>query len=132
MSVRALSEWKNSYFYLSTLYRREKLTRIAKGEREDEFRRFHDFVFKYHILVPGRKSLGKEEVLAILPVEFSKRHQDIGQKFLTFFKESKYIDINRDQWSVMLVVFALLSKGETYDVDGACTIRSNMNRSDDL
>lgn len=102
-------------------YRKEKLTRIATGG--GEFRQFHDFVFRYHILIPGRKSLLKDEVLAILPIEFSKYYKEMADKFLLFFKQSKYIDINRDQWSMMLLVFSVLSKGEAYDLDGACIVR---------
>jgi len=104
------------------LYRKDKLTQVAKGEKEDEFRRFHDFVFKYHILIPERKSLLKEEAMAIMTVEFSKYYKEISQKFITFFKDSRYLDIKRDQWSMMLLVFSVLTKKETYDVDGACII----------
>lgn len=117
--------------FIYSYYRKDKLTRIAKGEREDEFREFHDFVFRFHILVPGRKSLLKDEALAILPLEFSKHKKEMCQKFINFFKESKYIDINHDQWKMMLIVFSILSKKATYDVDGACII-SLMNRSNDL
>ena len=73
-------------------------------------------------MIPGKKSLTKEEAEVILSIEFTQYYANICKKFLQFLKESKYKDINNDQWMLMLDVFEIFERKEKYDLDGACII----------
>ena len=96
-----------------------RLKEIASGKDSNEFKTFHDFVFKYHMLSPGQRTLDVQSAEAILKIELYW-HFPLCTKFIEFMKATGKDHINRDQWTLMIEVLDLLTKGGKYDVNYAC------------
>lgn len=74
------------------------------------------------MLTPGKKTLTKEEAVAILSIEFTKIYSKISKKFIEFLDNNNYNTINCDQWALMTVVFPILENETKYDLDGPCIL----------
>ena len=96
-----------------------KLKKVANAENIEEFRKFHNFVFNYHLFQPGQRTLDIISAEALLSIELYKRFP-ICKKFIEFLRSGKNECINKDQWSLMLDVFTIMAKGDSYDPNSSC------------
>ena len=94
---------------------------IASGKDMDKFKEFNNFVFKYHLLKPGQKTLDLESACVLLRITLGKRYKTTP-KFIKFLNEVWKKPINRDQWDNLRDVFEIIEKNEKYDSCGACII----------
>lgn len=99
--------------------RKKKLAAICSENNIEEYKAFYNFVFSYHMMLPGQKTLDKDGAIGLLDILMKKTHP-IAQKFLAFLKQSERKVINRDQWKNLISFFTSLEKGEQYDASGAC------------
>ena len=96
------------------------LKEITSGENKQEFASFHKFVFRYHLLKPGQKTLDIESVIILINIAFKK---EIAQKFVKFLRITGKKVLNEDQWCNMIEVFPLLEQGlDKYDAASSCTL----------
>ena len=99
--------------------RPKKLKSIASGEDIAEFRNFSNFIFKYHMLKPGQRTLDLESACVLIPTVLGKKYK-IANKFIEYIKKANKKAITRDQWDNMIDVFEILEKQDKYDINGAC------------
>ena len=97
------------------------LKKISSGENLTEYKNFHRFLFKYHLLTPGQKVLDQATAATLIKLSLVKIHP-IAEKFVEFLKSADKKAINHDQWANMLEVFPILEHKEHYDDNGACNI----------
>ncbi len=108
-----------------------KLKAIASGEDEDEFKKFHAFVFRYHMLKPGQKTLELDAATLLIQIVLGKKYP-ISAQFIRFLKDTGKKTLGRDQWENMIEIFHILEKKEK-DTSGACKFRYGKNvRATDL
>lgn len=89
------------------------------SESSAGFKEFYKFVFEYHMLAPGQKTLDKEAAILLIDILMKKSHP-ISQKFAAFLKQSERKVMNKDQWQHLIALFTLLENKGTYDTSGAC------------
>ena len=99
---------------------KKKLSDFAKGTNEKEFMGFHKFLFNYHLLIPGKRVLTREEAQLILKVEFANRLLLIAKYFFEFMIHTRRLDINLQEWLAIPKVFETLSTSTSYDKDESC------------
>ncbi len=85
----------------------------------DEFKKFHKFVFTYHMLKPGQKTLETDAAALLIQIVLGRKHS-VSAQFVRFLKESGRKTLGRDQWESLLDVFPIFEAEEKYDVSGAC------------
>ena len=102
-----------------------KLLRDLCNEyNKEEYRKFLNYVFKYHMFNPGQKTLEKESAIVLINIIMKKKHP-IAEKFIEFFKQSERKVLNQDQWINLVPLFTLLENKEHYDTSGACIVYTN-------
>ena len=83
----------------------------AFGDNKEQFLSFHKFLFNYHLLIPGKRNLTREEAELILKVEFAQRNEKICEMFIRFMEATNVLDISYMQWLYIPEVFEVLSNG---------------------
>eukprot|EP00826_Nyctotherus_ovalis_P017539 TRINITY_DN1516_c0_g2_i4.p2 TRINITY_DN1516_c0_g2~~TRINITY_DN1516_c0_g2_i4.p2 ORF type:complete len:125 (-),score=0.73 TRINITY_DN1516_c0_g2_i4:152-526(-) len=91
---------------------------------------FHKFLFNYHILIPGKRSLMREEVEFIVKIEFGRKNSDICRRFLEFMRENDIDEINYVEWESMPRVFKTLLQGKMCNDRRDCMHLSNSRACD--
>eukprot|EP00826_Nyctotherus_ovalis_P049361 TRINITY_DN595_c0_g1_i6.p1 TRINITY_DN595_c0_g1~~TRINITY_DN595_c0_g1_i6.p1 ORF type:complete len:215 (-),score=52.72 TRINITY_DN595_c0_g1_i6:17-661(-) len=109
LGIKTATQWKGL---------KKKLSEICSESNIEEYKAFYNFVFNYHMMVPGQKTLDKDGAIGLLEILMKKTHP-ISQKFVAFLKQSERKVINRDQWQNLISLFTSLEKGEQYDTSGA-------------
>jgi len=94
---------------------------LFNEKKIEEYKDFYRFVFDYHMMSPGQKTLDKETAIILINMLMKKTHP-MSQKFIAFLKQSERKVINKDQWMNLISLFTLLEKGEKYDESEACMI----------
>lgn len=94
------------------LYFTTRKNRLSKIIEEEEFRKFHDFLFNYHLVIPGKRTLIREEVEYILEIEFGKRYETMCKLFINFMTENNIDKIDRVEWRYVPEVFEALTSSK--------------------
>ena len=106
---------------LYSIFRGPILTEFAKGNNKEEFLEFHKFLFNYHLLIPGKRILIREEAEAILNVEFSKNYSTVREQFVKYMEETNRLDITLEEWTYIPNTFEILSNArDLKNIDTNC------------
>ncbi len=88
----------------------------------DEYKSFHRFVFKYHLLKPGQKTLDIESAIVLLNITVRGMYPTTTDKFVKFLRATDTTAVTGDQWNNVVEVFPLIEQDGKYDVDDSCKI----------
>jgi len=122
LGINTMKDWESWYLLDSNpIHSTSKLRSIASGENKDEFKKFHYFVFRYHMLKPGQKTLEIDAATILVQIVLGKKHP-ISAKFIRFLKDTGKKVLGRDQWDTLIDVFPIFEAKLKYDTDGACKI----------
>ena len=97
------------------------LRSIGSGEDLSEFKKFHLFVFKYHLIQAGQKVLQIDTALALLKMVVLKLFP-MCEQFIQFLSVSGKSTLTQDQWLNVLEVLPILQSKQHYDIAGACIL----------
>ncbi len=86
----------------------------------DDYKLFHKFVFRYHLLKPGQKTLDLESAVVLLNIVVHNIYPPLADKFVKFMRATDKKVMTQDQWNGIVDVFPLLDKPGEYDPSGCC------------